>query len=168
MGFSFIYSMSLNSLSEASISCSICLSNSNDDLISLPCNHHYHKKCISNNYIFEITRNNKTYYKCPECRVDISMDTMSNLLHDDRHTITTFSNSHYQGIVVSNTPIINQRLPIITNQRQTIIENSPLIMQQQISICRQHKNRIIGIICVFFIAIVFGCIIFFFKLHNWT
>ena len=146
--------MSFDSLSEASISCSICLSNSNDDLISLPCNHHYHKKCISKNYTFEITRHDKTYYECPECRREISMDTMSNILHgNDRDSPnnftlpTTYQESHVQ--------------PSRSQQIYAHIENSPLFVYEQASICQRNKKCIIGMLCTVFLSMVIFCITFF-------
>jgi hypothetical protein len=130
--------MSENSLSDASISCSICLSNSNDDLVSLPCDHHYHRECISKNYTFEITRNNKTYYECPDCRRKISMDIMSNVLYDNISRIAS-------------------------NQVVAQIENSSLINHQQMSLYKQNKKCIIGILCICFFMIIISCVTFFIR-----
>ena len=150
--------MSLNSLSEASICCSICLSNSNDDLVSLPCDHFYHKTCISKNYIFEITRNNKTAYECPECRAEITMDEMAIILNiqSPKTQQTRREDPEPPRQIIQN-----------PNHRIVQIENNPLLVHRQIQqniCCQTDKKTIIAIFVCIFGALVIFCIVILPKL----
>jgi len=136
--------MSSNTLSESSIQCAICLSDSSDDFVTLPCDHFYHKKCISDNYIFEITRNNKTEYQCPACRQIITMDQMGVILHSPQNNTNTVHNSGavYYGATmpIENTPL------------------NPLQMhpqQQQKKCC--ERNTIIAIVIIFICSVLIFC-----------
>jgi len=145
--------MSSNSLSDASICCSICLSNGSDDLVSLPCDHFYHKTCISKNYIFEITRNNKTTYECPECRAEITMDEMSIILNIQS------PKTHQMQQNRREYPELPRQITQNLNHRIVQIENDPLLMHMRQNVWWKDKKIIIAIfICIFGTLVIF-CIV---------